>query len=49
VKFEIVSQRYWQRKNNGENISYSTKVFCSGKCKQKAYRIRRALERNIIE
>ncbi len=46
TRFEIVAAGYWYRKTAGENVVPRTKVFCSNKCKQKAYRGRRAPQRN---
>lgn len=37
---------YWEARRNGENVSPVTRVYCSNKCRQKAYRTRRAPERN---
>ena len=40
---------YWESRRNGEDVSPATRVYCSNKCRQRAYRIRRAPERNALK
>jgi endogenous inhibitor of DNA gyrase (YacG/DUF329 family) len=39
-RFEIASTSYWTRRLAGESVAPMTRVFCSNRCRQKAYRRR---------
>lgn len=41
IRFDIADQHYWERKSKGEGVGPRTKVFCTNKCRQKAYRQRK--------